>query len=800
MKEYFFQEAQAVWTARREKDGSQLVGFHVHLSLGGNVRGVLAVAARTYYRLYVNGRMYAHGPARTAAHYCRVDRIVLKLSGEADLAVEVAAYAKPEKYCNDNTMEPGLFIAELVDDAGKVLTATGREGWSCQELGYRRMKVELMSQCRGIAEYYDRTPGDETWKLAGFREKPVICEEAVTYLDRRSPQVFFHAPGADISWKGRAMDALLQVSDKRRGNAFRQDAALALSRQINPLWYEGVPEENLFLEELIQEEDVVFSGTLEKEPGGRSVKVIPGGNAAAVLWKLDRPEVGYLDFKIRTEKEAVVDIVHSDVLSRQGSLPGNSYGTRYHLAPGEYHLTTFEPKLIKYAQFILRTTGEVRLFRPEVMPYTYPDCGELYFECDDGDLNRIYEAAKRTLCMNTLDIFMDCPQRERGGWLCDSYFSARAAWQLFGDLSVEQDFLENFMLTDADALWHGFFPEVYPGIRGEEGDVGICNWSFWLALEVCDYYARSGDREGTEAWRGRLERFVEGLLALRGESGLLEGLPSSFVDWSLSNSAEALNPISVPINCLAVHTLERMSDLYGREDWKEAAKEMRAVIEALPSDTNAPLGDGAVWNGETKALERKRLRTESGTALELFSGFHRNNREYVREFAEEMGPCPSHRPDPNIGKANLFIGLMIRFEVLAQLGKTELLIKELKDVYLEELRIGSGTLFEEIAKDSGCHGFNGYAAALIVNQVLGLGAPLQETKTIRISPHPGRLHWAGGSANCMDGPILLWWQADWEAHELKMRLVLPEGWTPEFDIPFEWKGWGVWCNERKLLV
>lgn len=85
----------------------------------------------------------------------------------------------------------------------------------------------------------------------------------------------------------------------------------------------------------------------------------------------------------------------------------------------------------------------------------------------------------------------------------------------------------------------------------------------------------------------------------------------------------------------------------------------------------------------------------------------------------------------------MFIGMMIRFEVLARLGRSEQLIRELKDVYLQELRDGSGTLFENVHALSGCHAFNGEAGALIVNQVLGLGQPLQLTKTVTICPASG---------------------------------------------------------------
>ena len=66
---------------------------------------------------------------------------------------------------------------------------------------------------------------------------------------------------------------------------------------------------------------------------------------------------------------------------------------------------------------------------------------------------------------------------------------------------------------------------------------------------------------------------------------------------------------------------------------------------------------------------------------------------------------------------------MIRFDVLGRLGHISELVRELKDVYLEELKLGSGTFFENINAFSGCHGFNGMAGALLTNKVLGLGAP-----------------------------------------------------------------------------
>ena len=37
----------------------------------------------------------------------------------------------------------------------------------------------------------------------------------------------------------------------------------------------------------------------------------------------------------------------------------------------------------------------------------------------DTELALIYDAALESFRANALDLFMDCPSRERGGWLCD---------------------------------------------------------------------------------------------------------------------------------------------------------------------------------------------------------------------------------------------------------------------------------------------------------------------------------------------------------------------------------------------
>ena len=163
---------------------------------------------------------------------------------------------------------------------------------------------------------------------------------------------------------------------------------------------------------------------------------------------------------------------------------------------------------------------------------------------------------------------------------------------------------------------------------------------------------------------------------------------------------------------------------------------------------------------------------------------------------KSMGPSPQYRVNPNIGKANLFIGQMIRFDALSKMKQTEVLFREIKEIYLPELRDGSGTLFENYNEFSGCHGFNGAIGALLMSDILGLGQPMQKDKTIVICPNPCGLLWASGSAECDDGRMFMKWNADYEEHALDVTVRLPECWNAVVQIPFELNGWTIIINKK----
>ena len=791
--EYQFKRAKAIWGKEFKHNYNQFMGFYTSVSHQGNIQ--ISIAARSYYRLYINGKMKAHGPARTAAGYCRVDQIDLAAEGNTKISIEVAAYDKPEKYCNDCTLEPGMFCCEIITADGEVLAATGESSFLGKELLYRRELVELMSHCRTILEYCDLDRSSYDWRIGACDDWiDTIPVEQPRYLRRNSPL-------ADLNCIN--MRSLSGICDVEV-HPVPDNKVITIAKIVNAKWYEMLPEENCFVSVIRGYSDLPFSGTWRMLDSGK-IEVKPGKYPIAVSWERGEAELGFICLKIEVKEETIIDLIGTEHKTFWGKIEGNSYVSRYHLMSGKYELVTFEPKLVRYIRVVIHTKGTVSVDKPYIMDYSYPDTKETFFSCSDGDLNRIYESARRTLRLNTLDIFMDCPERERGGWLCDSYFTSAAAWQLLGDLSVEKDFIENFMLTNPNAYKNGFFPEVYPSVKKDTSEPGIRTWSFWLLMELYDFSKRTGNPTLIRMYEKRVDKMIEGMLSLRGDSGLLDSQTTQFVDWSLSNNDSVLKPISVPVNCLLICALEKMAELYHREDWKYAANEMRGIVEEMdaPSFLNGK-GDSASLSiipfgpaAGSKKLRRGDIQTESGTALELWSGFHKENDAYIRDFIDTMGYSPEYRSDPNIGKSNMFIGIMVRFDVLSQMGQVGQLIKEMKDIYLEELKDGSGTFFENYNQLSGCHGFNGYAGKLLVNKVLGLGEPNEKDKTVSLCPYPDSLRWAAGSAKVSDGMIFMNWSSNPHAHTLEISIMLPEGWRYELDLPFEYKNWKVILRRNK---
>jgi alpha-L-rhamnosidase len=127
---------------------------------------------------------------------------------------------------------------------------------------------------------------------------------------------------------------------------------------------------------------------------------------------------------------------------------------------------------VRYLQLLV-TKGRAEPLHAELRGYEAaipaPTSGE------DPALDKIAHAAWSTLRQNAADLLVDCPSRERAGWLFDSFFSARVAQLLSGSTAFEESFLENYLLCP-DPLPHipaGMFPMCYPDPTPATGHIEV---------------------------------------------------------------------------------------------------------------------------------------------------------------------------------------------------------------------------------------------------------------------------------------------------------------------------------------
>ena len=326
------------------------------------------------------------------------------------------------------------------------------------------------------------------------------------------------------------------------------------------------------------------------------------------------------------------------------------------------------------------------------------------FVGEDDAMRRIYDAAVETFRANTVDIYMDCPSRERAGWLCDSFFTSRVEKTLTGRSDVEKAFLSNFLMPEKfDFIPEGMLPMCYPSDHNDH--TYIPNWAMWYVVELGEYLARTGDREFVDSARDRVYGLLGYFSKFENEFGLLENLESwVFLEWSKSN--ELTQDVSFASNMLYCTTLDTVADLYGDAALKEKATALRNTINEMSMTESGFYCDNA-WRRDGK-LVLSGERTESCQYYAFFTGVATpETHPWLWEtLVHDFGYARAEKGlYPEIWPANAFIGNYLRLDLLNRFGfKTEL-YDNIKG-YFAYMAERTGTLWELVASQASCnHGF-----------------------------------------------------------------------------------------------
>ena len=731
----------AIWIDLPADAMNVAAGFRLMLDAPVAGGATLRLAAADSCRVWIDGRLAAHGPAR-APHGCaRGAEIPLATSAGRRIAVFVEVHSA-HVACFDGVEQDAFFAAEVVATDGRVLAETGDfEAWRDGTLVRR---VRRFSFQRGFVESRRVTADPEAFRRGGaapegWTRVATIPRALPRLLPRGTsrPALPFFDAGTPVASGAFVIDPSAKAPSPRE---VEQIGTQGIKGYLRDEWEDdSATEAAQLLSHAVSAEFESHAESAEFESHAESAEFESHAEFAVsaefeshaefaesaefFLYDLQRTRTGFFSLRARAAAPAgaTLLLLFDELRAPAGArFPVDPFRNqcanivKWRLAPGEHDLLSFHPNSARFAAVAI-LEGAAAIERFGVVPFENPDAARAALPpTGDATLDAIVDAARATFAQNAVDLLTDCPSRERAGWLCDAFFTGRAEALFTGRNDAERAFLENYALAPAfPSLPDGMLPMCYPA--DHPNGSYIPNWTLWWLLELDAYRARTGDEATVVASRPKIEPLLAWFDRHTGPEGLLEDLPGwVFVEWSACNDADHLRGVNFPTNFLWAAALEAAARLLGRPDLAARGAAVRDAAARL------------AWNGEwfsdnavrdaAGTLRRTGLVTETGQYYAFYFGAAEPAAHPAlwRRLCDEFGPSRDPANTwPDIPPSNAIVGAYLRLELMLRHGRAEQCLRECRGFFEPMARL-TGTLWENLSPEASLnHGFASSAAWLI---------------------------------------------------------------------------------------
>lgn len=749
-----FSIAQPIWAKGLEKEMNITIGLRTKITVKENQKTVIKIAGASVYRFYVNGVFGGHGPAAAAHGYYRVDQWdISKLlqPGDNMVAIEIAGYNVDSFYILN---QPSFVQAEIVIE-GLIVVATGSVDIDFQ-LGIikdRIQKVQRYSYQRPFSEVYriGNTYGKWRKDLAEpFEESDFVITDIKNLLPRgvKYPDFSIHYPAYNLS-EGRFEGGV-------KAEKYWKDRSIVQVPSIIGGFEEAELEVIPSLE--IQELKTISTDRINS-PYTEKTEVLLNKNSFHI-YDLGTNLTGFVGLKVAADTNVKLYLTFDEVLTDNDV----SYSRlscvniiSCEMTKGEHGFESFEPYTLRYLK-VMVLEGSCTISNIYLRDYANSDVTRAGFECSDKRINQVFEAGRETFRQNALDIFMDCPSRERAGWLCDSYFTSRVEADLSGKSLIEKNFLENYLLPERyPNIPEGMLPMCYPS--DHYNGQFIPNWALWLVIELPEYLKRSGDRALVDAYKNKIMKLFDYFSAFRNEDGLLEKLESwVFVEWSKAN--DFVQDVNYPTNMLYAETLKAAGELYNLKELLDEAENVKKVIreQAFNGEffvDNAVRSDGRliIQDNKTEVCQYYAFFFNIATPKEY--------PELWDKLLNKFGPARNpQNVFPDVYISNAFIGNYLRLELLSRFGYASKILEESLEYFLY-MAERTGTLWEHIGTQASCnHGFASHVVRSYYRDILGVNRIDKKNRTINLQFNDTGIEWCHGVIPVEDDILIFQWKKD----------------------------------------
>ena len=662
-----------VWAGDRERRNTRL---SFELSIDKKV-DTLTLYGVDFYNVYVDGVFTSYGPERTAAGYARTRKINIK--GAKHIRIIVTCY---NKAVFSHDMQPPFFGAECTKKGEVVYTTTDFE---CRDYEYNRYDMPDYSLQRGFVEGYD-------FRKTGYKVLETYEVDAPTVLDGLGDTADYH------------LEYFNYISEKTFEGIDDHPK----------LWWENKPTH--------APRDGIFN------PHKDFVEYAIGHKETDYV--LDEEHTGFIKLCVDAKEDTEVFVVFEEYLpgGEEEYVDENGFVTKLNgkwkfrrsncsdivvlnFPKGVTTFITNEPYAFKYLKIVSKGDANIVPFLV-TLENSQTDCVKV---SGNEKFKAVFEAARNSYNPNAVDLFTDCPGRERAGWLCDTYFTARAERLFTGTNRMEKNYLENHIIGYSDEIDTRMLMMAFPS----QTDGGyIANWAMWFVYELKEYLDRTGDRVLVERAKEKVYNLLDYFKGYYNEYGLIEDLDNwVFVEWSICNDKEHTCGVNYPSNMLYAKVLECVHEMYGDEEALSHAKKMRKAIKELGWNGKYFV-DNSCRDENNKLFRREENVTETCQYYALYLGFDMGG-DYSKRIIEEFGPLRPEDRYPEIGRSNMFIGNYLRFFYLADVGEYDRVITECLE-YFKKMEERTGTLWElDSPTASCCHGFTSVAAEILLRCAIG---------------------------------------------------------------------------------
>lgn len=783
-------QAQWIWCPVESPAPFQFVRFRKTIPLTSRPENATVfITADTFYRLWINGQLVMHGPARSSRGKATVDAVDAGrhlAPGRNTLMIEVFHGVCPFEAL---AQAPGLLCEVEADDGGRraILAATDAT-WEAAEITAWSRKSLKFNYQRGWTEQFDAR------RILEEKPQPaLVLGQVGTGPWRKVEPRDIPLPAPLVAVRPASVVAV------QRGDGSAADFHGPETR-IEPRaeWDERSPWFRRLHTEHLTADPQAATNPQGLTRAGQGDAVLRG-EGAGISYDLGRGYVGFVGLEVTGQAGQIVEVVWNERLAGDGAVrPCAQTGRnafQYTLRDGRQSFLAFTPHFAHFLRISQRGPGDVTVHRLSLTEFRFAAAPKGDFVCSDEDLNRVYQAARWTAALNTLDAYMDCPHRERNAMYgVEGYWMQKAVYPLFGDTSVSRRSILCAVDSLSDPEGTAGPPDLihiaYPMHLQFFNTVIPTQPLFWV-LHAGLYERCSGDRDLIRTVLPVIRRNLAAMDGWRNSDGLLESIPS----WMFFDYADIrTDGASVTLNGVYARTLDeaaRLERLAGEapraEAFEKQAGQVRDSLNRLcTGDTFYP--DVLVRDPQQK-LVPSREASETTQYFVLWGGVPSPDRQQRmwQALRDDFLPTPRRRIQPIRGltRAGLY-PFPQRLEVAARLGDHAALVRDMKAMFLPMVDSPPGTLWEDpLAGIALCHSIACGVGGILTEEVLGirLGFPL------RITPHSGgTLQSCRGFITTPQGRVQVAWEGQKERYEL--QAALPPDVTAEVVLPPEAKA--VW--------